>query len=688
MKKILSLLLSVILVIGLLPASALAVETFSVSDMGIAFIKEFEGYRDMPYEDNGKWYVGYGTSCDPADFPLPISEMEAEWLLRQALVGKEAAVNDLLANYGISVTQHQFDALVSMTYTLGTQWMNPTYRLCSYLINGVHNYSEVEVVNAIGTWCHQGSRVLPHLADRRLREAFLFLYGFYNSNAADMYTYIHFDPDGGEVENKTVFYPVGQAYGQLPEPKWTGRAFEGWYTDAGATLTGQEIAKGKLTVTARWNGETSGNIPSKPEIDLSTWVNPYKDVKDTDWYYPYVRELSAKGVVKGYPEDGTFRAENALTAGEALKLILLAAGHPTQTPANRHWASGYQSLAVQLGCCRMEEIAELDKPISRRLIAMIALKAMGLEERYGESPFEDAEMGSLLTLYEEGILNGNVVGGKRYYYPNESIKRSEVCAIVSRISNWERQEKNDPAKSGYIAYRDQYYPLLRNVAAAPYDKNLFVLDGSTMYYNGSGYNTAIGIDVSSYQGEVDWQKVAAAGIKFAFIRVGGRGYSEGAIYDDKYFQQNLAGAKAAGVKVGVYFFSQSITAAEAREEALYTLEKLGGIGLEYPVVYDWEVVSNAGARTNGLDTHTLTDCAIAFCETIRQAGYTPMVYYNTPVGYTRYDLSRLTNYDVWYAQYASSPTMYYNYRIWQYTDSGKVPGVEGKVDMNIAMIPY
>jgi len=313
---------------------------------------------------------------------------------------------------------------------------------------------------------------------------------------------------------------------------------------------------------------------------------------------------------------------------------------------------------------------------------------MGVGERYGASPFEDAESGYLLAMYEEGILEGSIIGRKRYYYPNDGIIRSEVCAIVSRISNWEYEAKNDPAQSGYIEYGDRYYPVVRNVAVSPYDKNLFVKNGSRMYYNDYSYTTALGIDVSSYQGEIDWQSVAADGVEFAMIRLGYRGYSEGGLNLDKYFERNLAGAKAAGLKVGVYFFSQAISTQEAQEEALFVLENLAGVGLDYPVVYDWEPVNSNTARTMGLEQDVLTDCAITFCETVEMMGYIPMVYYNMPVGYGRYDLSRLTQYDVWFAQYAKKPTMYYDYRIWQYTDSGEVDGIEGRVDMNLAFIPY
>ena len=686
LKKILSLSLCALLLLTLLPSAALAVETFTTSDEGLALIEEYEGFRDMPYSDeNGYWYIGYGTSCDPADYPDGVTEEEADELLREALASKEEAVNRLLLDYGISVTQYQFDAMVSMTYTLGTQWMNPTYRFCGYLIQGIENYSEVEVVNAIATWCHSGDDPLDHLVERRLTEAYLFLYGEYENDGAENYRYIHFDPNGGDVENKTVFYPVDEIYGQLPTPTGNG-TFLGWYTADGVQLTGEEIAEEDIWVTAKWDGEGAGEPDT--DLDFSDWVNPYTDVAESDWYFAYVRELSAREVLGGYP-DGTFRASAALTAGEALKLVLLGAGCQEAEPTGSHWASGYLALAESMGCLAPGEIQDLDSPISRLVIARVAAVAMGLEERTGASPFADVDSGYTLALYEEGILNGTVLGGQRYYYPDSSINRGEVCAIVSRILNWEPGEDNDPAQSGYIAYGNKFYPVHRNVDVCPYDTNLLVLDGSIMYYNDPAYETAIGIDVSSHQGEIDWERVAASGVEFAMIRLGYRGYgSEGTLNLDPYFEQNLAGARAAGLKVGIYFFSQAITVEEAYEEAAFVLEHLDGEALDYPLAYDWEPISGVGARTDGLDSVTLTDCALTFCHMAELAGYTPMVYYNNPVGYGRYDLSRLTDYDVWFAQYASRPTMYYDYRIWQYTSSGTVPGIDTRVDMNIAFIPY
>ena len=490
------------------------------------------------------------------------------------------------------------------------------------------------------------------------------------------------------MESRTVFYPVGLPYGQLPQPTLRGRTFLGWHTTAGnVALTGEEPALSPLYATASWDGEGSGSTGS--DVDLSAWVNPYSDVKTTDWFYDYVRELSAKKIVGGYP-DGTFQAAGQLKAGEALKLILTAAGY--QDPGNTssgHWAGNYLALAESLGCVAPGEIMDLDGTISRLTIARITAIALDILPREGATPFADIDDGYALALYEEGILNGTAVGGQRFYYPFDGINRAEMCAIVSRVSSWSYTPKNDPAQSGFIQYRDKTLPLLRSVPAAPYNRNLFVQNGSIMHYNDPAYVTAIGIDVSSHQGEIDWQKVAASGVEFAFLRLGYRGYgSEGTINLDSCFQKNLAGARAAGIKIGVYFFSQAITTAEAEEEARFVLENLNGAYLEYPVVYDWEVISASGARTAGLSNTTLTDCAVTFCQSVAMAGYTPMIYYNLPVGYTHYQLDRLVGYDVWFAQYASTPSMYYNYRIWQYSDKGSVPGIEGNVDMDLAFIPY
>lgn len=681
MKRFLALFLCVFVTLTLLPSAALAVETFTTSEEGIAMIKEFEDFRSEAYQDDrGNWYIGYGLACDPADYPGGISEAEGDRLMREDLVEKEDAINKILMENGVSINQQQFDALASLTYTLGRQWMSEDARLYNYLIDGIDRYTDAEIVNAIATWCHVGSEPMEALVRRRLQEAYLFLYGVYDNPGASEYAYIHFTPNGGTVENQTVFYPVLEPYGELPVPARKGYLFQGWFDENGVRLTGEEPAQGGVYVTARWEAE-------EPEIDLSAWVNPYSDVKESDWFYSYVRELSAKDVVAGYL-DGTFQPDRTLTAGEALKLLLRAAGHPDpgNAPAG-HWAETYLAQAVGLGCVEPEEIEDLDGAISRGLIARIAAVAMGWEWREGLSPFADIDTGYALTLYEEGIITGEISGGQRWFFPDESISRAEMSAIVSRISGW--APVNDPAQSGYIEFRNKQIPVLRDATPHPYNLNLFVQDGTTAYYNDPDYETELGVDVSRHQGDVNWEKVAASGISFAMIRIGGRLADSGEIYDDIKFEENLTGAQAAGLKTGVYFYSQAISVAEAEEEARYILEKLGGRGLEYPIVFDWEIYSNT-ARSYGVSMETLTQCAIAFCDLVEEAGYHSMIYMGLEVGYERLDLSRLTDYDFWFAQYTSKgrPGMYYDFRIWQYSDKGKVPGIDGNVDMDIALRPY
>ena len=260
MKRFLALFLCVVVTLTLLPSAALAVETFTTSEEGIALIKQFEDFRSEPYQDDrGNWYIGYGLACDPEDYPGGISEEEGDRLMREDLTEKEDAINRILMEHGVSINQQQFDALASLTYTLGRQWMSEDARIYNYLLDGVERYTDEEIVNAIATWCHQGTTVMENLVSRRLREAFLFLYGQYDNDGPTAYGYVNYDPDGGSMENHTVFYPVGQPYGDLPVPTRTGSTFKGWFQANGMELTALDAAVGRMEVTAKWEGGGSGS---------------------------------------------------------------------------------------------------------------------------------------------------------------------------------------------------------------------------------------------------------------------------------------------------------------------------------------------------------------------------------------------------------------------------------------------
>ncbi len=213
-----------------------------------------------------------------------------------------------------------------------------------------------------------------------------------------------------------------------------------------------------------------------------------------------------------------------------------------------------------------------------------------------------------------------------------------------------------------------------------------------------------GVDVSKYQQTIDWKKVKASGIDFAMIRVGYRGYETGAICADPYFEKNIQNALAAGLKVGIYFFSQAITAQEAYEEASYTIQMIKKYKITYPVAFDWE--TSAGYRTYNANIvgAKMTTIASKFCDTIAAAGYIPIVYANTSDFKGRFDYNTLSaKYYIWYARYLPEygGTVWYKqgnrlanydnnfkFNIWQYMSDGTVPGINGNCDVNISLLDF
>ncbi len=219
-------------------------------------------------------------------------------------------------------------------------------------------------------------------------------------------------------------------------------------------------------------------------------------------------------------------------------------------------------------------------------------------------------------------------------------------------------------------------------------------------------NYELGIDISEFQGDINWTKVKNDGIKFAFIRCGGRGYTKGTCYEDKKFAQNVKNARKAGVKVGVYFFSQAITVEEAIEEASLTIGMCKGLNIDLPVVMDWE--TGSGYRTQPLKGEAFANVLDAFCTLIGKNGYTPAVYLcsddiNNRLG--KFQSRILGNYKLWYAYPYSCywpasksfksnyyqtgdtvPPRNFAFEYWQYSWHGKVAGIGTEVDLNIRIL--
>ena len=215
-----------------------------------------------------------------------------------------------------------------------------------------------------------------------------------------------------------------------------------------------------------------------------------------------------------------------------------------------------------------------------------------------------------------------------------------------------------------------------NLAKLKNDKNGY------MCYEDDRYKSRLIIDVSSHNGEIDWDKVKGAGIDGVMIRLGYRGYGDATIVEDDCFQKNIAGAKDAGLKVGVYFFSQATTPEEAIEEAEYVTKKIWGRGVTLPVAFDMEPFMG-NERFINHDIKSKTEMADAFLKVISKFGYEPILYGNPTWLTNDVDISKLTEYPVWLAHYTFSTEWPYAFRMWQFTSQGRVSGINGDVDLNL-----
>ena len=262
-----------------------------------------------------------------------------------------------------------------------------------------------------------------------------------------------------------------------------------------------------------------------------------------------------------------------------------------------------------------------------------------------------------VTIYEKSRY-GDIIGGIEV---NIIIKDNQIVnALPNNISN---NNSNNQTP---------------NVTNIPSNNNL-ITSGSK------------GIDVSQFQGNIDWINVANSGIKYAMIRIGYRGYGTGKLVEDIKFQTNFLNASVNGLKVGVYIYSTAINVDEAEQDAEYVISLLRKYGYQssvtMPIAMDLELVAGVNTRDKNLSKSTRTSVANAFCDKIKQYGYTPMIYACTSFLNDNLNASQIP-YDIWVAQYNSRCTYSGNYTIWQYSSTGKVSGIAGNVDCNICYKNY
>ena len=461
--------------LAMLPITAHAEEespvfkgTLSTSERGIALLESLEGYVETPKSDYGQNSIGYGCSTEyAAQFGFSttsLSKDEAHELLLFVLDEMETKLDAFLKNNGITVNQYQYDALMSFTYNLGSDWMKSSSqnRLRELLVNG--RYTVNEFASAMGVYCHVTNangeaEVLDHLVTRRIQEIKLFLYGAYAlTDVPEKFCTLRYSAEEGNPQTDITFHLVGQPYQTLADAENSGKYFAGWYTAGGWQLTAYDTVAESQVVYAVWsdepadamtycggdlyissptpqvttrdysNGSTTSN-PSSPDYQEAAEV--FSDLYSNQWYYSYVNDLYNEGIINGY-EDATFRPERTVTTGEALKMILLAAGYEEPEQVTSHWASGYHYLALDEEILERGDITDLDVPISRAMMAKIAANALQLERMYDIDVFADTADLYASILADHSIIEGYEDGTFR---PDRSLTRAELSTIVWRMNH-------------------------------------------------------------------------------------------------------------------------------------------------------------------------------------------------------------------------------------------------------------
>lgn len=350
------------------------------------------------------------------------------------------------------------------------------------------------------------------------------------------------------------------------------------------------------------------------------------------------------------------RSENSILAGSILLCIVtLTAVTICLVMVFQYRAVQQKNTAVmsELEAIRLREEAAYNQA---EVDAMIESAVEEAEEKTGEE-VKERYLGAIKEFMTSGLGTTAML---RDFFPDEIVV----------------------ADSG----KYYFFPILETLAKNTYDSDAFMADedGVMHYYVDGERASRKGIDVSRYQDKIDWEKVAADEVDYAFIRLGIRGYTEGEILEDETFETNINGALKNDIDVGVYFFTQALSEEEAEEEAGFVIESIAPYKVTYPVVIDVEAVTSTKARGNDLTSDERTKYCIAFCEKIKEAGYTPMIYGNLKTFTLLLNIEELEEYDKWFAYYDDMYYFPYDFKIWQYTNKGTVSGIKGDVDMNIS----
>ena len=280
---------------------------------------------------------------------------------------------------------------------------------------------------------------------------------------------------------------------------------------------------------------------------------------------------------------------------------------------------------------------------------------------------------------------------KEKFIPEESVSAD----ALSENSVGSQQRERDTVSGNVFDVNElsegtaQFVEILDNMPLNERFDDAFEMNGIWKDYSLNGRTTSYhGIDVSSYQKNIDWERVAASGVDFDMLRVRSRGYGSGKVVLDEKLLDNMRGCSENAIKIGLYFNSQAVNIIEAVEEANYCVAAINGHLIEYPIVFSSESISGDSYRTEMLSKEELSAVAKAFCDTVRAYGYTPMIAATKKQFALKFDLPSLASYDFWLYDTDEISVFPYRYNMWQYSITGNVDGIEDPVDLDISFTDY
>ena len=513
------------------------------------------------------------------------------------------------------------------------------------------------------------------------------------------------------------------------------------------TDTAGHWAEGNI---ARWSGDYAilqGNVDGTFRPDDPITRGAFAGILDRFFHYPKssapevftdlagnywedaVLKLHAAGVYRG--SDGKATADAPITRAQAVTMLVRAFQMETEEDAQLPFADTERipdyaapSVAVMstLGYVGGDPAGNFnpDASITRAEFVTILSRMVDVLVQEGGIYEEDFEGNVMLSAVDGAEFSGLHISGDLMIAPGVSgivtlrdvtldgqIRNLGEAAVVEITTPTlpeipQTGEPIDPldvytptqTTGETILFQDKYtIPVYADRTPIAVGEGDFRWEDDRLVYTGDAFDTRFGIDVSAYQnrateGGIDWEAVADDGVDFVMVRAGFRGTSSGSLNADMFYGENITGAMEAGLETGVYFFAQAITVEEAIEEAEFVIELLEEYDIDGPVAYDWEM-KDSTYRVYGTTPEMATACAIAFCETIAAAGYTPMIYAGGYVSYIKYDQGAIEKYMSWYPEYKSSsseklyPVFLYQMDYWQFSSNCIIEGISGRVDGNL-----